>query len=172
MPCLEIGPGRNPLNAGWDQLDVLPGRTYHAEWGEGGLPIQDNQYDFIFASHVLEHVAWFNVVNALSEAYRILVPGGKLQIWVPDFRVIVQSWRDSVCGDAWRKHNPDDDCMTWVNGRIFTYGPSPNWHRCVFDEDSLIKQCLKAGFNHCRLLPLNHVNNFHGHVALGVEATK
>lgn len=172
MKCLEIGPGTHPANCEWDTLDIVSGGTYKSEWGEGLLPILDETYDFVFASHVLEHVPWFQVENALREALRILKPGGKLQVWVPNFKVIVQAYLDGVCGDTWRKENPNGEFMTWVNGRLFTYGPAPNWHRCVFDSDSIRDHMIKAGFASVRKLDRHHVFNFHGDIGLGVEATK
>jgi SAM-dependent methyltransferase len=43
--------------------------------------IDSNVYDFIICNHVLEHVLDFK--KALKELYRILKPGGKLEITVP-----------------------------------------------------------------------------------------
>ena len=45
------------------------------------LPFADNAYDFVFASHVLEHVQ--NDFKALSEVRRILKPGGVAILPVP-----------------------------------------------------------------------------------------
>ncbi|MCB1706410.1 MAG: class I SAM-dependent methyltransferase [Halioglobus sp.] len=45
------------------------------------LPFADNSYDFVFASHVLEHVP--DDDKALSEVRRILRPGGVAVLPVP-----------------------------------------------------------------------------------------
>jgi SAM-dependent methyltransferase len=46
--------------------------------------IPDETYDFVLASHVLEHVA--NPLRALEEWRRVLVPGGAMLVIVPDHR--------------------------------------------------------------------------------------
>jgi|SRR6185312_3673271 len=46
-------------------------------------PFKDEEYDFIYASHVLEHLDKPFVV--MTELHRILKKGGKLQVKVPHF---------------------------------------------------------------------------------------
>lgn len=46
--------------------------------------IPNGEYDFLLASHVLEHVA--NPLRALGEWSRVVVPGGALLVLVPDKR--------------------------------------------------------------------------------------
>ncbi len=45
------------------------------------LPFADNQWDFVLNSHVVEH--FYDPIQALSEWYRIIRPGGYLFIVVP-----------------------------------------------------------------------------------------
>jgi predicted SAM-dependent methyltransferase len=170
---LEIGSGTRPVCPQWDRLDVRPGPgvTVAARWGDGPLPIADNTYDLVYASHVLEHVAWFKTASALREAYRVLKPGGVLEVWVPDFSKIVDSYRAGRCGDHWRKHNPHGDPWRWLNGRIFAYGPEPNWHKAVFDPQSLARRLREAGF--VRIRKLRKPRGYdHGPVNLGMRGVK
>lgn len=182
MKCLEIGPGKNPVNPSWDFLDMSPSiklarqasdRCYVAQWGMEKLPIEDERYNFVFASHVLEHVPWFKTVDALKEVLRILKPGGEVEIWVPDFQKIVRAYLAGECGDGWRRYNNDGDFMTWVNGRIFTYGPGDeNWHRACFDEDSLESCLVKAGFKLVGLVAGRRIGKGHGVIELGMRGKK
>jgi len=61
---------------GWN-----PGAEYVAEARELSC-IPDETYDFVLASHVLEHVA--NPLSALQEWKRVLRPGGVMLVVVPD----------------------------------------------------------------------------------------
>jgi SAM-dependent methyltransferase len=45
------------------------------------LPFPDNTFDCVVTSEVLEHIQ--NDVNAISELYRVLKPGGSLAVTVP-----------------------------------------------------------------------------------------
>jgi len=60
-----------------------PGRTIIAEGSELGF-IDNNSYDFVIASHALEHFA--NPVKALREWRRIIKKGGALILVLPDGR--------------------------------------------------------------------------------------
>jgi len=45
------------------------------------LPFADESFDFIVANHILEHIDnWWAV---FVECARLLVPNGKLEVWVP-----------------------------------------------------------------------------------------
>lgn len=172
--CLEIGPGGKGLD-GFEAVDVIArtGNTYTAPWGESPLPIEQDTYDEVYASHVLEHVPWFHTDAALRDVLRILKPGGLFEVWVPNFSYIVNCYRDGVCGDNWRKHNTQSDPMLWVNGRLFTYGPKdPNWHRACFDEAHL-RRCLEhVGFVQVTRLSERQRGTSHGAIDLGMHGIK
>lgn len=48
----------------------------------GDIPVDTESQDFVYASHVLEHLVDYR--KALREWYRVLKPGGKLLLLVPD----------------------------------------------------------------------------------------
>lgn len=43
-----------------------------------------DQYDFVYSSHVLEHIPFENVVKALKEWLRVIKPNGYLVMYLPD----------------------------------------------------------------------------------------
>ena len=61
--------------------------------GTDAFPLNypDNSVSEIRASHILEHMSFREVPQALEEWRRVLKPGGKLRVAVPDFRKIANS---------------------------------------------------------------------------------
>ncbi len=173
MKYLEIGPGNCPVDPSWDLLDIEPrsGIDIVAALGDGQLPIGKDTYDLVYASHVIEHIAWFRVAHALLEVHRILKPRGVFEVWVPDFARIVDAYRAGRCGDNWRKHNPQGNPWLWLNGRVFAYGPEPNWHRAAFDAPSLRCRLEEAGFIDIERLQKPR-GYHHGPVSLGMRGRK
>lgn len=189
MKILEIGPGTvdaiSKVFPGADTLDGVVGApTYEAVWGQDKLPVSDSTYDLVFASHVLEHVPWYRINFALTEVLRILKPGGQFEVYVPDFEWIVKSYAKRKCGDNWRVFNPDSDYMTWVNGRIFTYGedateliseirPIPQTHHKSVFDDRYMAYCLdKAGFVKTELLTKRRNGKAHSIPEVGMIGFK
>ncbi|MBW2998221.1 methyltransferase domain-containing protein [Candidatus Woesearchaeota archaeon] len=178
MKKLEIGPepGKR-IGDDWQTLDLIP--DYNADViADINKPldmIEDNTYDLIYASHILEHVPWFKSVNVLKELFRILKPGGIVEIWVPDFEKIVQTYKEKRIKDSWFMKNPEHDFMQWVNGRIFAHDREEsniyNWHKSLYDESHL-RNCLeKAGFKDLKRLEKPRALD-HGWINLGMSGMK
>ena len=183
MRRLEIGPGPQPLGPEWEALQhpaatgkpaCADGRCRCGVWGDGRLPFADETFGLVYAAHVLEHVPWNRTQAALAEAHRILTHGGTFEVWVPNFAYLVACYLNRECGDDWRHDNPGDDPMTWLNGRLFTYGPEPNYHKAAFDEASLAAHLKIAGFRDiARIDKTEHERGHrHGPISLGFRAFK
>ncbi len=74
---IDIGCQEDPLHETYRKWDLIFGDS-DATFMEG---VEDNSYEVIYASHVLEHVD--EPVVAVKNWYRILAPGGHLIILVP-----------------------------------------------------------------------------------------
>jgi SAM-dependent methyltransferase len=167
MKKLEIGPWTEPdgtvvrLDPSWETLTAVNAKNvdYVARWGYETLPLEDNTYDLIHASHVLEHIDHWRVVDALKETFRILKPGGTLEIHVPNILWLIRQWRSGEC-DKWRGHDliayKDGKPVpgSWFNTRVLGFSESSYWegdrqhycHRVMFDDKHL-EWCLReAGF--------------------------
>ena len=172
---LEIGPGPKLHEFGGhphtvDVLNWKPDSEGAERWG-WPLNTDSQRYDGIFAAHVIEHVPWSRTNVALSEAFRILKPGGTIELWTPDLAYLVRCYQEARCGDSWRRMNRQDDPMRWFLGRLYTYGPGEeNWHHAAFDEPYLTKCLEQAGFSVVTRLPRRK----HRHAAseLGVRAQR
>ena len=183
---LEIGPGTRPID-GFEAINVV--WTWGVDYvgnATGRLPFANNTFNTIYASHVLEHVPWYQVTDVLCEWCRVIRPGGTIEIWVPDGFKIAKAFVDAernqpngIEQDGWYRFNPDKDPAVWANGRVFSYGDgkgSPdhyNWHRSLFSERSLKRHLETAGFSSCRRMDRSEVRGYdHGWINLGVEGRK
>lgn len=171
---LEIGPGDHPL-PGFETLDWVGAPMYQSRWGYERLAdsVGQDVFDEVYASHVLEHILWNRTQRALQDVHEILKPGGVFEVWVPDFEYVVDCYHRQTCGDAWRRDNPKNDPMRWINGRIFTYGPGPeNLHHACFDFRYL-SQCLhEAGLIEITRISHRTRGVSHGPIDLGVRCVR
>lgn len=67
-----------------DYIAILQNNEYVFAQLEGRLPFLDNQADFIYSSHVLEHFFYDDAILLLREIHRVLKPGGVTRVCVPD----------------------------------------------------------------------------------------
>lgn len=157
---LHVGCGINPL-PDWlteveeVRLDVDPDCQPHilasmTDMGEIG------PFDAIYCSHALEHLFPHDVDKALGEFLRVLRPGGKAMIFVPDLEDVQATDEplfESVSGP--------------ISGRDMIYGlpryveASPFMaHRTGFVRDTLEKVVLAAGFARAEVRRLSNYNLF------------
>ena len=192
MKKLEIGPhatrrtpdGETPES--WDTAESSYQATYRFHWGRDKIPIDNDQYDWVHASHVLEHLPWWQTIDALKEVHRILKPGGGVTIWVPDALGIIKMHEqnpemflklesDWNCGGL----NPEKDAWKYLNGRVFwgarpgERGQEQHFHRAMFGYESLCHVLTRAGFVATRPLERTiSTDPGHGWMEVGVGAAK
>jgi SAM-dependent methyltransferase len=183
---LEIGPGPQRI-PGFETVNVVwaPHVDYVADAGRR-LPFEDGTFETVYASHVLEHVAWYRHSDVLREWVRILAPGGALEIWVPDGLKIARSFvqaedngDDAFCADGWWKFNDAHDPCVWFNGRAFSYGDGsgrvgdPNWHLALLSERHLRTLLEQAGLTSLETLTAEDVRGHdHGWINLGIRGIR
>lgn len=73
---IDIGPADDPLNTMFRRYEMHDGDATYMK------NINDNAYQTVYASHILEHIE--DVETALKNWYRICKPGGHLIVVVPD----------------------------------------------------------------------------------------
>lgn len=180
--CLDIGPGENPAE-GFECLNVVPTScTDYVLDATAPLPFADNSFVIVHASHVLEHIAWFDAERVVREWVRIVSPGGRLEIWVPDGYklsreiVALNEGKDSeVWKDGWKVRGADKDPFLWLNGRIF-YGARddyPSWHKALYSQEHLRRLLGWAGLVDIRRLRDDELRGHnHGWINLGMTGTK
>ena len=85
------------------------------------IPFEDNSFDLIICSEVLEHLHEYNA--ALNEMFRVLKPGGKLYASVP------AEWPEKIC---WRLSKE--------------YQNQPGGHLRIFNQKDLVNEICNVGF--------------------------
>jgi predicted SAM-dependent methyltransferase len=87
---LNLGCGTRYL-AEWTNVDFFStGKDVLAYNLLNGIPFQDNAFDVVYHSHVLEHFPKDRAELFIKECYRVLKPGGVLRVAVPDLEQIVR----------------------------------------------------------------------------------
>lgn len=92
--------------------------------------------DYVYSSHLIEHLYPQEAAHCLAEIYRVLRPGGILRIAVPDLDVLVAGY-DAKASDNFA-------------GRIFESRSkgSKNQHHWMYNEVSLATLLERNGFAH------------------------
>jgi predicted SAM-dependent methyltransferase len=105
------------------------------------LPLDDASVSLIYASHVLEHFGRHAYKSVLKEWFRVLKPGGILRLSVPDF---------SACAAIYYEKGLADGLSGLVGLIIGGQRNEHDFHKMIFDEDSLSRDLLETGFHEVR----------------------
>ncbi len=90
---LNIGSGQRPFQKPWINVDCQEKWKPDVLADANSMPMfKDASADTIVLHHVLEHFGCGECIGLLRECYRILEPGGKLLIFVPNIRALAQRW--------------------------------------------------------------------------------
>lgn len=100
--------------------------------------IGNDSVELIYTCHVLEHFRRKDVARVVREWWRVLTPGGKLRVSVPDFA--------RLC-DVYQKSQDINQVIGPIFGRQdYLY----NIHYNVFDETSLRALLTDCGYSDVR----------------------
>jgi predicted SAM-dependent methyltransferase len=142
--ALKLHIGGKEARSGWKILDIEERPEVDFVGDAADLSqFADNSVDAIYASHVLEHFYHSlnnELVNTLTEWYRVLKPGGKLLISVPDMKTI-----------CWLFLNPNLMPLEKHYLMRVMFGGQTNQydvHKVGFDLDILYLYINEVGFSH------------------------
>lgn len=178
---LEIGPGKTRI-PDFETLNIVGGpQVDYVLDAAKPLPFSNDTFELVYASHVLEHIAWYSTETVLKEWMRILKPEGHLEVWVPNgleaCRVILAAEEGKIesAPDDWTVRNPRGDPFLWANGRLM-YGARsdyPSWHRAILTPRHLKNVFRRVGFVDVHQMDPKKVRGYdHGWINLGVKGTK
>lgn len=156
--CGAVRPGEPWTNLDnlWEQLqlgtpervnlDSEPNYINHPLLEQGDMPFNNDTFDGILCSHVIEHFDCHQAVRILSDCRRILKPGGVLVVSVPDaeyfLRVHAIDTPDSAVELFGEPICPDEP---WHKS-FFDYALFYNQHKQILSNHSLKCILLRSGF--------------------------
>jgi predicted SAM-dependent methyltransferase len=148
---LEIGSGPRGLSD-WTSLDRNIGAHVQHDLTKP-LPFPDGSVDEVYSSHVLEHFTYPRpLLSVLEECHRVLKPGGRIRIAVPNARVFLQAYFEPEGFDRERFCNEDvglhfTSRIDVVNFIAYLGGD----HKFLFDSENLPLVLAEAGFRDVRM---------------------
>ena len=146
MRNLEIGAGNSTRKAGFVTCDLSFKSDFPFDL-RGGLPFRTESMEIIYAEHVLEHFSYKELTVLLKECYRVLVPGGKINIVVPDAGIFIQAYgddrefdREKLCLYDWGLSFRQK--IDYLNYIFYMDGH----HRHMFDREGIMHVLEDHGF--------------------------
>ena len=131
---LHIGCGENILPKPFENLDgrELEGVDYISD----AFPLpqfEDETFDLVYASHILEHFSRNQIESIITEWTRILKTDGTLRLSVPSFENAIKIYQktgklENVIGPV-------------IGGQTYDY----EFHYCIFDKRTLTAVMKKSG---------------------------
>jgi len=170
--CLNLGGlGEGYLDGsipGFKTVDLRDGADYQRNINDLSI-FKDHSIKELYSSNVLEHFSIHDTVPVLKEWHRVLIPGGKLWLSVPDFDACVRLYQLSGLTD-------------WVQYLIWGDQKHPlNYHYINFTFATAAKALYEAGFEDAKRvahLPYGihdaseHTDNWQRKpISLNIEAT-
>jgi predicted SAM-dependent methyltransferase len=113
------------------------------------LPFPDNSVNRIYSEHFFEHLGFEEGAAFLKECHRVLLPGGRLSVGVPDARLCLQ---DYVADDRekWRlvrdRYGYPAWCSTPMHG-VNHFFRQNGEHQYAYDEETLVELIQECGFS-------------------------
>jgi predicted SAM-dependent methyltransferase len=109
---LNVGCGGRRL-PGYTGVDVIPRPAADIVSPADAIPLPSNSVEEILAIHVVEHVHQWEVPSLLKEWFRLLKPGGRLVMEMPD---IIKCAKNVAEGYTYAGKHPDQAGMWGIFG--------------------------------------------------------
>lgn len=124
------------------------------------FPFEDNQFDYVFSEHMIEHVDFPHGRSMLAECYRVLKVGGKVRISTPDLAFLINLRQNEKSDlqeeyirwntDRFIAHAPYYDSVFVINNFVRDWG-----HSFIYDEMTLRYSLESTGFTEVVRCDLN-----------------
>jgi predicted SAM-dependent methyltransferase len=147
---LELGSGPRKGENGWITADICKGADIIMDMLKP-FPFPDNSVTKIYSSHVFEHFYTHELEFVLGECIRILKQRGTISVCVPDAKIFVEGYLNSLSFDAGKycRYTPNYiyySKIDYLNYIAYMGGH----HRHMFDMENLLAILARNGFRNAR----------------------
>lgn len=161
-PKLHVGCGRYRID-GWlnADIDLRQDVDIFLDAREP-LPFEADQFRFVFAEHLIEHLTFAEGSRFCSEVFRILRPGGVVRLSTPDMQFLLRYYEDeSSEAQSYTEYHTKEFLRLDVRSRalvvsnfFYDFG-----HRLIYDWELMEELLREAGFERierCRVGESSH----------------
>jgi len=147
------------------KLRLISEGTFQARWRgktilrhdvTKGLPFESEQVDFIYCSHLLEHLTHDDTSKVCQEAYRVLKKNGIFRVVVPDLKLHARKYIEGDRNFFGGSEKPIADsfleslCLEGLHNRPIIERILYSLHKYMYDAESLTFLLRSAGFHMIR----------------------
>jgi predicted SAM-dependent methyltransferase len=130
---LDIGAGQQKRDETYQSVDIAEGADIKAPMWD--IPVEDASVENLYSSHALEHVEMVKVPETLKEWFRIMKPGARGEVIVPNFDYVARYW---LTGEN----------RVWAEMLVFgDQRDGGRFHKCAFTAAVLRGDLEGVGFN-------------------------
>lgn len=113
------------------------------------LPFEANQFQFVFAEHLIEHLSFDEGRRFCREVYRVLRPGGVLRLSTPDLQFLINYYEDpSEAAKAYTEYHTREFLRETVESKALVISNFFHdfGHRIIYDWELLVRLLREEGF--------------------------
>lgn len=120
------------------------------------IPAEDSSVDFIYSSHLIEHLSRWQCLAFAKECHRVLKPGGTVRLATPDLEAMIRDYVDGTSPFNSRQPTRADAFCAEYGAYTDTPGSpvrrlirkflSGDSHQWLYDSESLAGLLREGGF--------------------------
>jgi len=110
------------------------------------LPLGDRSVEWVYCSHVLEHLEYWQAIGVLREVNRVLKKGGRVRVVLPDLAKMLEKYQTDGDADVFNRDffGFEKDKKTSLVGTILRRFIRP--HQWIYDKKTAENLLKSAGF--------------------------
>ncbi|HEY6141724.1 MAG TPA: methyltransferase domain-containing protein [Thermoanaerobaculia bacterium] len=153
--CLHLGCGQQVID-GWLNVDVYPSdrRVVAFDVRTGLHFLDDASIDFIYNEHFFEHFDLRGGRKLLAECRRVLRPGGRMRISMPDLDRVVRrylaGWADGAGEFRDYRRAFFGEPLLDTPGELLNLSLRGYEHRFLYAEPDIVRMLEQSGFRNVR----------------------